>query len=1146
MRRAIPMVLGLLVPLVSGSAAPRAARDSRSEVLSVENTVEYAPAGGPVWHAARAHMRLNLGDSLRTGRDSRATVRLADLSIFRVSELSLLQILEPAARTRKPLLDLRSGSTYLFSREKPADIQFRTPVVVGAIRGTEFGLEVGEDGRTRVTVLDGEVELGNAQGRVVLRSGEQAAAVAGQAPTKTAVIDALGTIQWCLYYPAVLNPDELGLDPAEQAALGPSLQAYRSGDLLAALAAARDAVPASDAARIYSAALRLAVGQVAQAEAILQSLATPSPLADALRQMARAVRNRPQARTAPARLASEWMAASYASQARSQLADALRAARAAAAQAPAFGFAWVRVAELEFSFGRIEAAQAALRRGLELSPRNAQGLALKGFLLCARQRFGEAMPAFEEAMAVDGALGNAWLGRGLCRIRGGDTAGGLGDLQVAATLEPQRSVLRSYLAKAFHHAGQEPLAEKDLRLARQLDPNDPTSWLYSALLRHQQNRVNEAVRDLEHSQALNDHRSVYRSRLLLDQDRAVRSANLAALYRDAGMHDVGVREAGRAVAYDYANYSAHLFLANSYDLWRDPKLYNLRYEAAQIGEWLMYNLLAPVGAGSLSQKISQQEYARLFDGNRLGFFSSTEYLSRGDWTETASQYGTLDNTGYALDAFYHRSHGDRPNNDLEQKSFSGQVKHQLTPKDSVYGQVQYNLMTSGDVAQYYRQSSASRGLDAEETQFPNVFLGYHREWRPGLHTLVFAGRLDDEFERSDPAAGIPFLQQREGVVRSVSGVPQAVAMRSDLAAYTAELQQIWQTGPHTLIGGARYQRGNVDTRDTVTDVFDQVVASQSVHSTIERLQAYAYDQWQLLPSLHLTAGLSYDRLNYPRNLDTSPVSTAQHATDQLSPKAGLLWSPARDLHLRGAFTRSLGGVFFDNSFRLEPTQVAGINQAFRSLAPESAIGLVPAARFQTFGAGADYKLRANTYLGVEGEFLQSDGRRWIGVLTNSAFIPVPDSPGSTAQRLDYEERTLRVTVNRLIHREWSLGARYRLSRAALKGRFSTPGASALNQDETATLQQLALSLHYHHPCGLFGQFQSVWCSQDYGRDLAPLSGADFWQHHVTLGYRLPNRRAELALSVLNLADRDYKLHPLNLHADLPRERTLAARFTFEF
>jgi hypothetical protein len=34
--------------------------------------------------------------------------------------------------------------------------------------------------------------------------------------------------------------------------------------------------------------------------------------------------------------------------------------------------------------------------------------------------------------------------------------------------------------------------------------------------------------------------------------------------------------------------------------------------------------------------------------------------------------------------------------------------------------------------------------------------------------------------------------------------------------------------------------------------------------------------------------------------------------------------------------------------------------------------------------------------------------------------------------------------------------------------------------------------------------------------------------------------------LLNLTDRDYHLNPLNLYSELPRERTLAASFKFNF
>jgi len=50
--------------------------------------------------------------------------------------------------------------------------------------------------------------------------------------------------------------------------------------------------------------------------------------------------------------------------------------------------------------------------------------------------------------------------------------------------------------------------------------------------------------------------------------------------------------------YDYANFSAHLFLANSYDLLRDPNRVNLRYATPAESEYLIANLLAPVGVGA--------------------------------------------------------------------------------------------------------------------------------------------------------------------------------------------------------------------------------------------------------------------------------------------------------------------------------------------------------------------------------------------------------------------------------------------------------------------------------------------------------------------------------------------------------------------
>ncbi|MEO8429050.1 MAG: FecR domain-containing protein, partial [Verrucomicrobiota bacterium] len=989
-------------------------------LLTVEGKVEILPIGKAEWILGRTNQVLQVGDRVRTSARSRATIRLSNLSVLRVNELTRLQIQAPPGAGKQPGVNLQSGATYFFHRDKPEEMQFRTPLASGAIRGTEFHLAVADDGRTTLAMLDGQVDLTNELGRITLSSGEQGNVEPGRPPSKTAVLDALNLIQWALYYPGVVDVDELGLGEAEKQALSESVAAYRTGDLLGALKSyPENRQPTSEGERIYRAALLLSVGQVGQVEALLKLGDTSSALADALREVIAAVKFQTWNRAAPAVLATEWMAESYYLQSRSKLDGALKAARAATDKSPQFGFAWVRVAELEFSFGRTPQALEALDQGLKLSPRNAQAFALKGFLASAQNEIDDALTNFDQAIALDGALGNAWLGRGLCLIHKGEAGKGREALQTAAVLEPNRAMLRSYLGKAFSNAKDYPHARQELTRSKKLDPNDPTSWLYSALLNQQQNRINDAVRDLEKSQELNDNRSVFRSKLLLDQDRAVRAANLAGIYKDAGMIDVSVREASRAVNYDYGNYSAHLFLANSYDALRDPKQINLRYETPWFSELLVANLLSPASAGALSQNVSQQEYSRLFDHDHIGVSSGTEYFSNGSWLQYGSQYGNLGNFAYALDAYYRTDGGFRANNDLEQLTLSGKFKFQITPQDSLLLQVQYYNTDFGDLAQYYNQQGDLRGVVAPsstarftEKQEPNIFIGYHHEWAPGSHTLFLAGRLNDTFTQADPAAfALTVGRGADSSVNAFIARNFGLDYRSELHAYSAELQQIWQVEKHTLIGGVRYQTGDLDTQAELSrrstafpPIYSSPASSQSFSPNLERVSAYGYYIWQVFQPLQLTAGLSYDRVTFPVNSEVAPIRGDDTDKDQVSPKVGILVTPWKNGALRGVYTRSLGGVFYDQSVRLEPTQIAGFNQAFRSIIPESVAGLVPGSKFETWGAAFDQKFDTGTYIGITGEILKSDADRTIGAFDYRGVPPAV--PGSTQERLDYEEKSL--------------------------------------------------------------------------------------------------------------------------------------------
>ena len=144
--------------------------------------MEVARKGAAQFTTASTNTVLNIGDRLRTGLRSRATLRWSDQSVVRVDELTSLEIQPPDKARAKPELDLKSGATYFFSREKPEEIQFRTPVASGAIRGTEFNLAVAENGRTVLSLLDGEVLLTAAQATETLRSHEQGTVDPGQPP----------------------------------------------------------------------------------------------------------------------------------------------------------------------------------------------------------------------------------------------------------------------------------------------------------------------------------------------------------------------------------------------------------------------------------------------------------------------------------------------------------------------------------------------------------------------------------------------------------------------------------------------------------------------------------------------------------------------------------------------------------------------------------------------------------------------------------------------------------------------------------------------------------------------------------------------------------------------------------------------------
>jgi tetratricopeptide (TPR) repeat protein len=1139
-------------------------------IVELQGAVEIF-TGSATWSPVQTNQILHPFDRLRTGANSRIALRWSDQSVIAFGASTELEILPPRTPGDQSGLHLIRGIISFFHRDQPGRIQIITRGAVAGVEGTEFVMAVDDADKTTLAVVDGKVKFGNEQAALLLTNGQQAEIELGKAPALTAGFIANNLLQWSFYYPAVLDPDELQLTADEQTNLAASLDAYRSGDLPASLANyPTNRAPVSDSEKIYFAGLLLSVGQVEKSGALISSI--HSPPANALREVAAAVKFQTWPSTNNSPLATTLLADSYYLQSRSQLGAALAAAQAAAKKSPMSGFAWERVAELEFSFGRTADALEALIKSLALAPRNAQALALKGFLLAAQNQTHDAIASFDQALAVDSALGNAWFGRGLCKIRRGDANGGREDLLVAAALEPQRAALRSYLGKAYANAGDFARAAKEFQLAKKLDPNDPTAWLYSALLNQQNNLINDAIRDLEKSESLNDNRSVYRSQLLLDQDQAVRSASLATMYQDAGMSDVSVRAAARAVNHDYANYSAHLFLADSYNSLRDPNEINLRYETPAESEYLVANLLAPVSAGPLSAAISQGEYSRLFTHDGFGVTSDTEYLSRGAWTQSGAQFGVFGDFSYDFEALYRSDPGQRVNDNIEQRQLSLTLKEQLTPKDSVSVNVQQYEAESGDLSQYYDQSMANPDARVKETQTPNVSLGYHHEWSPGVHTLFLATRLQDTTSFTNPTDPTlvafrpdvdPITMPGVTELTSVQGLTMNEYFKNRLTIYSGELQQIWEAPEHTTIVGARIQYGNFDmnnlqdapsTLGTIFPFPPAPDAQQDITSLFKRVSFYGYHQWQIFEPLQLIGGLAYDRITFPENFRSAPISGTGKTVDQFSPKAGIIWTPEENTTARFAYTRSLSGASVDQSYQLEPSQVAGFIQNYRSIIPESIAGANAGAQFETFDLSLEQKFRTGTYLGVSGEILNSTVNRIAG-----AFDYLPDElefpvPSGLNEKLDYTEKTLTVTANQLLGRDWSFGGKYRLSEAVLNDNYVDVPNSLVGgfvdftprQQMQGILNQLDLTAIYNHPCGFFAEGEALWSAQSNDGYMPGEPGDDFWQGNLYAGYRALHRKMELTVGLLNVAGQDYHLNPLNIYDELPRSRTLMVRLKLNF
>jgi hypothetical protein len=144
---------------------------------------------------AVSNQRVQPGQTISTGTNSRAVIKFADGHVIMLGSNSALKVDAYQFNKAAPKEDnivlsflrgaLRSVSGALGGRN-PDKFKLVTPTATAGIRGTDFILDLGKNGKLFAKVVDGSIQLTNAQGTLVLTVGQTGmVAGAGSAPALT-------------------------------------------------------------------------------------------------------------------------------------------------------------------------------------------------------------------------------------------------------------------------------------------------------------------------------------------------------------------------------------------------------------------------------------------------------------------------------------------------------------------------------------------------------------------------------------------------------------------------------------------------------------------------------------------------------------------------------------------------------------------------------------------------------------------------------------------------------------------------------------------------------------------------------------------------------------------------------------------------
>jgi tetratricopeptide (TPR) repeat protein len=1078
---AILVAVGLVFPLCSTDALAGPCDNPVAVAVSVEGEVKAKRATAPEWEQVIRKDAFCAGDTVRVMARSRADLLLINETTLRLDQNTEVLFTAPE-REKEFWLDVLLGGTYFMSRT-PKAFKVNTPFVNAGVEGTEFFVGVEKD-RTLLTVFEGRIAAANDAGQIQLSGGQSAVAETGRAPVPTVVAKPRDAVQWTLFYPSVV--------------------------------AVRPGAPADWRDR---ASALLSVGRVDEARAEIDEVLKKTPgdadalslqavIAVAQNEKAKALDLAKKAVAAAPESATALVALSYARQADFDLEGALSSLQEAVKAEPGNALARARLSEILLSLGRLDEALDEAKKAAGQNHDIARTQTVLGFAYLAQIKTKESRAAFERAIGLDQADPLPRLGLGLATIRDGDVEGGRKEIEVAASLDPNNSLIRSYLGKAYYEEKRGKTASTQFSMAKELDPNDPTPYFYDAILKQSVNRPVEALHDLQKSISLNDNRAVYRSRLLLDEDLAARSASLGRIYSDLGFQQLALAEGWKSVNTDLSNYSAHRFLADSYAALP-------RHEVARVSELLQSQLLQPININPVQPQFAESkrlilggtgpaspsfnEYNSLFERNRLALQASGVVGNQDTLGDEVVLSGLKGRISGSAGQYHYETDGFRTNNDLTDDIYNIFLQGSISHKTSMQAEYRYRDTETGDRTlrfdpDYY--FPAERQKEKNNT----ARFGFRHGFSPGsdlIGSFIYR-EVDRSLKDANPVTEIDW--------------------RTDADSFIGELAYLYRSERLSLsIGAGRSEIDSTIERDTLIFVpFPpfQIPVFEVFDERPRHTNAYVYSHFGYPGHLIFTLGAS---------VDLYKDQTTER--ERVNPKLGLTWTPVPGTTIRAA---AFSGVkrTLDTDQTIEPTQVAGFNQFFDD---------DNGTTYWRYGAAIDQVFSSNLFGGVEYALRDLE-------FTNVLITPT----GTVLREIDWAERTGRVYLYYTPHPWFALSAEY-FYEWLDRGTYAT--LDGIDQVKT---HRFPLGAGFFHPCGASAGVKATYVDQN-GKFVPLISeegipgeeGSDqFWVVDASIGYRLPKRWGILTVEAKNLFNKSFRYQDTDHdNPSIQPERTVVFRFT---